>query len=41
VEDAVLAITLFGLTFSGRELAVIAIIVVIVVVGAWFLMRRR
>jgi hypothetical protein len=35
------AITLFGLTFSGREVAIIAIVIVILIAGAWFVMRRR
>jgi hypothetical protein len=36
-----LAVTLIGITFSGRELAIVAAVIVIVAVGAWYFLRRR
>lgn len=36
-----LAITLFGAQIAGRELAIVAVAVVVLVVVAWFLLRRR
>jgi hypothetical protein len=36
-----LAVALFGLTFSGREVAIVAVVIVLIVAGAWALMRRR
>jgi len=36
-----LAITLFGLTVSGRDLLIVAIVIVVVVGVAWFVARRR
>ncbi len=38
---SVLAITLLGFTFSGREALIVAVVVVIVVVAGWFLLMRR
>lgn len=36
-----LAITLFGATYSGRELAVVAVVAVVIVVFAVWAYRRR
>ena len=34
-------IALFGTNISGRELAVIAVVIVVIVAIAWYLMSRR
>jgi uncharacterized membrane protein len=36
-----LAMTLFGVTFSGTLAAIVGIIVVVVLVAAWWYMTRR
>lgn len=37
-----LAIVIFGNTYSGRELAIIGVVVVVAIVAvAWFVRRRR
>jgi hypothetical protein len=36
-----LAVTLVGITFSGREVAIALAVIVIVVVAAWYFLRRR
>jgi preprotein translocase subunit YajC len=36
-----LAVTLLGVTVSGREILVIVVIVVVVAVVAWFMTQRR
>ena len=38
---SMLAITMFGATFSGREVALIAAVVIVVVVLAVLMLRRR
>lgn len=41
VEGSMLAITLIGITFSGREVAIVIAVIAVVVVAAWFFLRRR
>lgn len=41
VAMSLLAMTLFGFTFSGREAAIIGVIVVAIVLIGWWIMRRR
>ena len=38
---SLLAMTLFGFTFSGRYALVIAVVVVAIVLVGWWMMRRR
>jgi hypothetical protein len=35
-----LAVVIFGATIAGRELAIVGVVIVLLVVGAVFLMRR-
>jgi hypothetical protein len=37
----VLAITLLGATISGREILIVAVIIIVVVGLIWFVARRR
>lgn len=41
LAGSLLAVTLLGFTFSGREAAIAAVAVVVVVAAAWFVTRRR
>jgi hypothetical protein len=41
MEVAVLAITLLGVSVSGREVLIIAAVIVVLAAIGWFLMRRR
>jgi hypothetical protein len=42
MEAPVLALVLFGSTVSGRELAIVGVVVVVVIGAAiWFFARRR
>lgn len=36
-----LAITLLGYTFSGREAAIVGLVVVVVIVAIWWFLTRR
>jgi hypothetical protein len=36
-----LAVTIIGVTFSGREVAIAVAVIVVIVVGAWYFLRRR
>jgi hypothetical protein len=36
-----LAVTIIGVTFSGREAAIAVAVIVVIVVGAWYFLRRR
>ena len=35
------AITIFGTSVPGRELAIVVAVIVVVIAIAWFLLRRR
>jgi hypothetical protein len=36
-----LAVTIIGVTFSGREAAIVVAVIVVIVAGAWFFFRGR
>ena len=40
-RDDMLAIAILGLTVSGRDLLIAAVVIVVIAAIGWFLMRRR
>ena len=39
--DVLLAVTILGFTFSGTQALLVAIVVVALAAGAWYLLLRR
>ena len=39
--SSMLAITFLGVSVSGRELAIVAVVAAVVIAAAWFVTRRR
>lgn len=36
-----LAVTIIGITFSGREAAIAVAVIVVIVAAAWYFLRQR